>query len=246
MRWRISSVVLAGCVGHPAATTAPPVEPQVAALAVAATVPLQPSPKLSPTIAQWRDHGLPAGEYTPILITTRAPLDATQRDLLDGLGAEDVRAVVARPDTRGAAAGTLAATATDGPSSTVIAIVPNDAFRFLVAQDWVIRLDAPSSYPIVFPSAIQARLDPRLMTELRRYGRHRRYAVGAIAKISGCLDDAKRAALVATGVILGSVLPDHSCRHTIVTFEIPLSRVVSMASLPWVTKIEAGGRIAPD
>jgi hypothetical protein len=199
--------------------------------------------KLSPyVVRQWRDLGLPRGDYTPIIVTIAGD-GAAATEALTSFGAAFVRPVVTSPG----AAGTLHARATES-SDQLLAMLPNDALRFVVAQPWVVRLDGANSWPSgpELPADVERRLDPELRSALRALGRERPYAVGGIAETRGCLDDAQREKLVELGAIVGSEIAHPSCTHTILTFEIPLSRLVALASLPWIVQLEGSRPMSPE
>jgi hypothetical protein len=189
--------------------------------------------------------GLWLGEGSAVEITnvTIAGNAAVATEALTSFGAAFVRPVVTSPG----AAGTLHARVTER-SNQLLAMLPNDALRFVVAQPWVVRLDGANSWPSgpELPADVEHRLDPELRSALRTLGRERPYAVGGIAETRGCLDDVQREKLVELGAIVGSVIAHPSCTQSIVTIEIPLSRLVALASLPWIVQLEGSRPMHPE
>jgi hypothetical protein len=235
--WSVVGAWLGACAG--VERSAPSAMPAEATRAPRVPVAVAPSdmPKLSPyLVTQWRDHGLSVGELSPIVITSPTPLDEAARELLVDLGARDLRAVTITP----AAAGTVFARPTPEPSQTTFVMIPNDALPFLVVQPWVVRLDGASSYPAgpELEPDIARRIDPTLSLALSRVGASAPYAVGGLAKASGCLTDERRAQLVAAGALVRSVIASAGCTYTIFSFEIPLARLVALATLPYIIKLE--------
>lgn len=228
-------LALVACAGRAATSTLPDAE------RVPYWVSAGDERKLSPYVThQWRDLGLPRRQYTPAIITVGGDVQAASKALVE-LGAAYVLPVTTSPG----AAGTLHARETDAPSRQLLAMLPNEALRFAVVEPWVVRIDGANSYPMgpQLPDDVARRLSPELREALGTLGCDRPYAVGGIAEARGCLDDEQRTQLRKLGVIVGSVTAHPSCEYTIFTFEIPLSHLVALASLPWITELEGARRM---
>lgn len=228
-------LTLAACAGRAATSTLPDAD------RVPYWVSTADERKLSPyVIHQWRDLGLPRRHYTPAILTVDGDAQAAAAALA-GFGAAYVQAVTTSPG----AAGTLHARETDAPSRQLLAMLPNEALRFVVVEPWVVRIDGANSYPAgpQLPDEVARRLAPELREALGAVGCERPYSVGGIAQARGCLEDAQRTQLRELGVIVGSVTAHPSCEYTIFTFEVPLSHLVALASLPWITELEGARRM---
>jgi hypothetical protein len=160
---------------------------------------------------------------------------------LTALGAENVMPVATEPGD----AGTLIARATDEPTDTLLAWLPNEALRFVAVLPWVVRLDIASGYPLgpLLSQEIANRLDSDRRTALGAVGKARPYSVFGLVEIEGCLDDGRRATFVALGAEVAMVIPHANCTRTIVPLHVPLSRLVELVSLPWVVRMESGRQI---
>ncbi len=228
-------LLLAACAGRAAGPTLPTAD------SAPYWVSADAEHKLSPyVIHQWRDLGLPRRGYTPAILTIEGDVAAAS-DALAGFGAAYVLPVTTSPATDG----TLHARETDAPSRQLFAMLPNEALRFVVIAPWVIRIDGANSHPAgpQLPDDVARKLAPELYMALGATGCDRPYAVGGIADARGCLSEDQRRQLRGLGVIVGSSVANRSCEYTIFTFDIPLSHLVALASLPWITQLEGARKM---
>ncbi|MGN6104910.1 MAG: hypothetical protein ACTHU0_07395 [Kofleriaceae bacterium] len=205
-----------------------------------------PSPKLSPYLAErWRRGELATEDFTPIVVHAASPIDDAARGELAALGAHFPFLVTVEVTVPPGPAGTVVARRSTAPSTAIVAMVPDHAIAELASRAWVTRLDFAQSYPTGpdLPPTVRARLDPSLRAALRQLGHRRPTTIDASGELAGCLDDARRAALVAAGAQLRTVIPHPQCTYTIITFSIELDRLVALASLDGIVQLEGPGRM---
>lgn len=146
---------------------------------------------------------------------------------------------------------------TDRSESSVRVMLPNEALPFVIPQTWISHIEmspepsvgwSPSTTSAAarfdltrVPESVRNKLDAQLRTELTFEMRdHYTFAGQLIA--TGCIDDARRAELIAAGIAPGSVTADEACRESRLTFWAPIVVAPTVAALPWVVAIHAEGK----
>lgn len=223
-------LLVAACAGH-----APPAQGPTPA-GVLYAVAQADEAKLGRYLrTQWRAGHLTDGYYTPLVI--EGTLDAQATQLVESLGGRYLQAVRVTPTDLGAVAAEHVEPGT--PDARTLVMVPNRALAFLVAQPWVVSMNAATSYPgPALDPEVSRRIDPMLMSSLMDLGPNRPYSVRGLGQVKGCITDDELAAMRATGAVITTQSTDRSCTHTIFAFAVPTDQLIALASLPFIVTLE--------